>query len=100
MHTMTISEVSDRNNAFVQWTTDFSSDTNIVVDTDSRWKKLDGFQDLRAAVAQNQALRGKRVELGQHIPLTEEERKVKEFVKKASEQRMHQVTGMVRTSLK
>jgi len=47
IHTITLRRVTENNTTFIEWISDFSSDASQEVIQDSRFKKLEGFSDLR-----------------------------------------------------
>ena len=49
-HEIMLTEVTMSNQTFIEWRTDFSSDASIQVIEDSRFKKKEGFNDLRAYI--------------------------------------------------
>ena len=49
VHTLRVRRVTATSQTFVEWTTDFSSDANVAVIEDSRFKKLEAFKDLQQA---------------------------------------------------
>ncbi|KAG0006030.1 hypothetical protein BGZ80_002144 [Entomortierella chlamydospora] len=51
LHTITLRKVTANNTTFVEWTAEFSSDAQLAVIEDSRYKRLEGLEDLAKAVA-------------------------------------------------
>eukprot|EP00753_Platysulcus_tardus_P010692 PLAT2969.1.p2 GENE.PLAT2969.1~~PLAT2969.1.p2 ORF type:complete len:176 (+),score=49.97 PLAT2969.1:41-529(+) len=47
LHTITVRRVTETNDSFVEWSTDFSNDADTAVVEDSRFKKLEAFAGLR-----------------------------------------------------
>eukprot|EP00128_Syssomonas_multiformis_P014766 Colp12_sorted_trinity150504_noHs@6903 len=51
VHTIRLRRVTTNNTTFVEWITDFSSDSTTAVIEDSRFKKREAFNDLEKALA-------------------------------------------------
>eukprot|EP00741_Cyanophora_paradoxa_P025620 tig00000383_g24724.t1 len=51
IHTIKLRRVTQSNTTLVEWISDFSNDANQAVIQDSRFKKLEAFQDLAKALA-------------------------------------------------
>ncbi|GJJ76888.1 hypothetical protein EMPS_09247 [Entomortierella parvispora] len=51
LHTISLRRVTSNNTTFVEWTADFSSDAQLAVIEDSRYKRQEGLEDLAKAVA-------------------------------------------------
>ncbi|KAG0251109.1 hypothetical protein BG011_007834 [Mortierella polycephala] len=51
IHTITLRKVTANNTTFVEWSAEFSSDAQLAVIEDSRYKRLEGLEDLAKAVA-------------------------------------------------
>ncbi|KAG0205769.1 hypothetical protein BGX28_002692 [Mortierella sp. GBA30] len=51
LHTITLRKVTADNTTFVEWSAEFSSDAQLAVIEDSRYKRLEGLEDLAKAVA-------------------------------------------------
>lgn len=50
IHTIALSKVTENNQTFIQFTSDFSSDAKSDVTEDSRYKKREAFQQLRKLI--------------------------------------------------
>ncbi|KAK3811321.1 MAG: hypothetical protein J3Q66DRAFT_351561 [Benniella sp.] len=50
IHTITLRRVTANNTTFVEWSAEFSSDAQLAVIEDSRYKRLEGLEDLAKAV--------------------------------------------------
>ncbi|KAF9300943.1 hypothetical protein BGZ74_007319 [Mortierella antarctica] len=50
LHTITVRKVTANNTTFVEWSAEFSSDADLAVIEDSRYKRLEGLEDLAKAV--------------------------------------------------
>ncbi|ORZ21786.1 hypothetical protein BCR41DRAFT_385228 [Lobosporangium transversale] len=51
LHTISLRKVTANNATFVEWSAEFSSDAQLAVIEDSRYKRLEGLEDLAKAVA-------------------------------------------------
>ncbi|KAF9187923.1 hypothetical protein BGZ51_000943 [Haplosporangium sp. Z 767] len=51
LHTISLRKVTANNTTFVEWSAEFSSDAQLAVIEDSRYKRLEGLEDLAKAVA-------------------------------------------------
>ncbi|KAF9207867.1 hypothetical protein BGZ49_010351 [Haplosporangium sp. Z 27] len=51
LHTITLHKVTANNTTFVEWSAEFSSDAQLAVIEDSRYKRQEGLEDLAKAVA-------------------------------------------------
>ncbi|CAO3565780.1 unnamed protein product [Mortierella alpina] len=51
MHTIALRKVTATNTTFVEWTAEFSSDADLAVIEDSRYKRREGLEDLAKAAA-------------------------------------------------
>ncbi|KAF8983235.1 Sister chromatid cohesion protein DCC1 [Entomortierella lignicola] len=58
LHTITLHKVTANNTTFVEWSAEFSSDAQLAVIEDSRYKRQEGLEDLAKAVAKNFQVRG------------------------------------------
>mmetsp|Transcript_2333 Transcript_2333/g.7092 ORF Transcript_2333/g.7092 Transcript_2333/m.7092 type:complete len:118 (+) Transcript_2333:167-520(+) len=50
IHTIRVRRITASNETFVEWSTDFSSDASAEVIQDSKFKKLEAFKDMEAAM--------------------------------------------------
>ncbi|KAF9405243.1 hypothetical protein BGZ94_003677, partial [Podila epigama] len=53
LHTISLRKVTANNTTYVEWSAEFSSDAQLAVIEDSRYKRLEGLEDLAKAVAKH-----------------------------------------------